>query len=139
MESLLNIDSINMIIKKNINKENNNIFRDFNTDRNTSLDEIFKILNNNHESEKISRIIDEIACIFAFGIANVVCTFDPEVIIIQGKFSRLGNYFYKKVKDIVKEAVFPLVKKKINIERSSISKEMGIMGSASMVLDVINI
>jgi predicted NBD/HSP70 family sugar kinase len=139
LESLLSLNQIILLIKKTIKRENNLIFKDFDKKENLKMNEIFEILNNNYNDNSLYEIIDKIANIFSLVIANVICTFDPELIIIHGKFSRLGDYFYDRIQNIIENKIFPEINKKINIERSLISKEMGIKGSASMVLDVINI
>lgn len=142
LEYLLSQHGINKLIKENMKKGNyksSPLLSEYNKESEISLDDLFNYFNNNPEDEFIRSIMDKIAHIFAIGLTNVICTFDTDLIIIHGKFSILIDEFFKKVKKVVKKNIFCDINKNIEIVKSINSKEMGIIGAASMVLDVIDI
>lgn len=54
------------------------------------------------------KITDQAAWYFAMAFRNVILTVDPEVIIIQGRYSAGGTYFLKKIKEyLYNQAYFP--------------------------------
>lgn len=53
-------------------------------------------------------IVDEAAGYFAIALRNIILTVDPEIIIIQGRYSTGGEYFRKKISEyLYNPAYFP--------------------------------
>lgn len=139
-EDVLGEININKMINANIKSNlhaNSPLHQKYMKDKKVTLEYLFE--SYNQKDEFAEYIIGKIIPIFAMAIANIVCNFDIDLIIIQGRYALLNDSFIEKVKEIVDRYVFPDIEKVIDIKRSLISKEMGIMGSASMVLDVIDI
>jgi len=139
-EDILGENNINKMINANIKSNlhtNSPLYQKYMKDRKVTLKYLFE--SYNQKDEFAEYIIGKIIPIFAVAIANIVCNFDIDLIIVQGRYALLNDSFIEKVKEIVNRYVFPDIEKEIDIKRSIISKEMGIMGSASMVLDVVDI
>ena len=65
----------------------------------------------------------------------IICTYDPDLIIIHGKYSLLNDDYYKRITYELEKMIFPGMKKKITIKRSLHSKEVLILGAVGMILD----
>ena len=141
-ENLLSEKNINNIIKENILKfdtSSSEIFKVYKNNNYIHLEDLFYILNNSHNDSFSKFILKKIIRLFAIGITNTICVLDPDLIIIQGKFAQLDDFFFEEVKRFINENIFKDINKEINIQKSTKSKEMGIIGAASMVLDIIPI
>ena len=101
-----------------------------------SLNDLFYHYNNNDKFSIL--VMRKVTYFFALLIINILCTFDIDLIIIHGKFAKLKDDFFNEISHLVNNNIFPEIKKEINIKRSLKSKEMGIMGAASMVLDIVS-
>ena len=95
--------------------------------------------NYNLGDEFANVIIEKLSNYFTLLINIIVCNYDPELIIIHGKYSMLDDKFFEKITGFIKESVFPTLKKKIVIKKSLQTREMAILGAAGMVLDGVSI
>ncbi|MHB8277798.1 MAG: ROK family transcriptional regulator [Candidatus Humimicrobiaceae bacterium] len=141
-EHLVSEKNINNIIKENIlrfDTSDSEIFKVYKNNNYISLEDLFYILNKNQDEDFSKFILKKIIILFAIGIANTICVFDPNLIIIQGKFTLLGDFFFEEVRKFINKNIFQDIEKEINIQKSTKSKEMGIVGAASMILDIIPI
>ncbi len=115
----------------------------------SSLSKIFAInsaikmedlFSNYNLGDKFSNlIVEKLSYYFTLLINIIVCSYDPELIIIHGKYSMLCDEFFEKITESINESVFPTLEKKIVIKRSLQTKEMAIRGAAGMVLDEVSI
>ncbi|MCL4416502.1 MAG: ROK family transcriptional regulator [Actinobacteria bacterium] len=141
-ENLVSEKNINNIIKENISKfdtSNLEIFKIYKNNNYISLEDLFFALNKNQDEDFSKFILKKIIRLFAIGIANTICAFDPDLIIIHGKFALFDDFFFEEVRKFINNNIFQNIKKEINIQKSIKSKEMGIVGAASMILDIIPI
>ena len=72
--------------------------------KNADNEKIKQVLNEN--SKKSEKIRNEISDYIGQGIASLTAIFDPEIIILAGGMSRLGNPFLKKIKSKTKKYLF---------------------------------
>ncbi len=138
-EDILGENNINKIIDANIKSNlhtNSSLYQKYMKDRKVTLKYLFE--SYNQKDEFAEYIIGKIIPIFAVAMANIVYNFDMDLIIIQGVYALLNDSFIEKVKELLNRYVFPDIEKEIDIKRSLLSKKMGIMGAASMVLDVVD-
>ncbi|GBR77520.1 sugar kinase NBD/HSP70 family [Candidatus Termititenax dinenymphae] len=70
----------------------------------------------------------------AIGIANLVNTFDPEVIIVGGGLSFNGDYFFQPLLKSLKMFQLLNPEKSIEILRAGCSKDAGLLGAVALVL-----
>lgn len=140
LENLLSESSINKMIgglAKEGYFENSMLLKKIDNSEYIKLEDLFISYNNDDGCAKI--VLDKISDYFSVMIISTVCTIDADLIIIHGKFSILKDKFFETVAEKVHGRIFPAMDKEINIKRSIKSKQMGIIGSASMVLDVVPI
>jgi len=139
-ETLINNKSINEFISEIIIKNtfnNSKMLNLFREKGKVSFEELFDFYNN--DDILAAKIIDKIIYWFGRGISNLICLYDPEMIIIHGEYLKLKDLFFRELEDVVSKNIFPHIKKKIVIKKSIIGHDIGIVGSASMVLDIINL
>jgi predicted NBD/HSP70 family sugar kinase len=79
-------------------------------------------------------LMDDIISWFAIGFSNVIVMYDPEIIIIQGVYTRAGDYFLENLREKVNEVSLVRIKKDVQIEYSRFGKERGVIGSAAHII-----
>lgn len=139
-ETLINISSINQSVKEITSKDNyesSPLFKIYKKNNRISFHELF---DNFNKGDKLAGfIVEKMIFWFGMGLSNLVCAYDPEIIIIHGEYLSLNDIFFEKLKEVVYRNVFPKMTKVINIRKSKIGKDIGIMGSSSIVLDTIEL
>jgi predicted NBD/HSP70 family sugar kinase len=68
------------------------------------------------------------------GIANIVNVFDPELIIIYGSASQLGDMGIKIIKNIIASNALPRIKRSVEVKYSRFGKEARIIGAFGLVI-----
>ena len=135
-EYYLGLKHANKIIRNNIKHKSYSsspIRKLVDSGEEVSFDDLFSSYNSGDEFSKI--IVEKITIYFSSLLEIILCTYDPELIIIQGQYSLLGDDYFKKISDIVKESVYPKVKKEIVIKRTLQAKEKSIIGAAGIIFD----
>lgn len=80
-------------------------------------------------------IIDDVAGWFAQGINNITMVTDPELIILQGVYTRAGDYFVERVQAQLDEmGGLPDVDKPVRLEYSIMDEKRGVVGAAAFVI-----
>lgn len=88
-----------------------------------------------HGDELVIKKVDEMSHWLGIGIANVLNSFDPELVIIHGKAIKFGDRVLERIRKTVAQHSFPLVNEPAAIRFSELGDEVGIIGAVSMVLD----
>lgn len=73
---------------------------------------------------------------FAIGIRNVMQTFDPELVLIQGEYAGAGEYFLDEVRAGVPRTSLLGLKKAPQIEYSRLGQYGAIIGAANYAADI---
>lgn len=80
-------------------------------------------------------IIDDVAGWFAQGLNNITMVTDPELIILQGVYTRAGDYFVERVQTRLNEiGGLPDVDKPVRLEYSTMDEKRGVVGAAAFVI-----
>ncbi len=79
-------------------------------------------------------LIDDVARWFIVGLGNIIMVNDPELIIIQGQYVKLGDCFLEKLREGVRHIGLPDVEKRVRIEYSTLGEERGVIGGAAFVI-----
>lgn len=94
--------------------------------------EVFK------EAEKgdtvAKHIIDSSLEYLGIGIANIITSFDPEMVIIGGGVSKAGTIVFEKVQEIVKKRCFEVMANGCKILPAELSTEAGVMGAVALAI-----
>lgn len=78
-------------------------------------------------------IIAQAANYLGIGLANLVNIFNPEVIVIGGGVSKMGEVLLKPTRKVVRERAFRLPAHTVRIVRSRLGDYAGIIGAAAYV------
>jgi glucokinase len=78
-------------------------------------------------------IVDRAAGYLGIGLANLVNIFNPEVIIIGGGLSKMGNMLLRPACNIIRRRAFELPAKTARIVRAQLGGNAGIVGAAEYV------
>jgi glucokinase len=83
------------------------------------------------------RVIEETARYLALGILSLIHTLDPELIIIAGKVSQIGDKLFQPLRDMVRRGNLNLEPDRLRIVPPKLGDDAGIIGGASMVFGVL--
>lgn len=81
-------------------------------------------------------VVEEQARWLAIGIANTVLVADPDLVILQGPYSRGGDFFVRMLHRHIDRAGLPRMQKNIEIVCSKFGRERGLVGAAHYVADL---
>jgi glucokinase len=82
-------------------------------------------------------IVAKAADYLGIGLANLVNIFNPELIVIGGGLSKMGNMMLGPARKIIKERAFRLPAQTVRIVRARLGSNAGIIGAAVYVSEVI--
>ena len=118
--------------KNGIEKGTRTTLPDYYIDGNLTFESIVNAYLGGDEFSK--EILEEYAYWLGVGIANIVNVFDPELIIIYGSASQLGDMGIKIIKNIIASNALPRVKRNIEVKYSRFGKEARITGTFGLVI-----
>lgn len=75
-------------------------------------------------------VITEAAYYLGVGLANLVNIFNPDIIIIGGGLSKLGDFLLEPARKVVRERAFRLPSQVVSIVPSKLGDDAGILGAA---------
>jgi glucokinase len=78
-------------------------------------------------------IVAEAAKYFGIGLANLVNIFNPELIVIGGGLSKMGDMLLKPARKVLKERAFQLPAQTVRIVKAHLGSDAGIIGAAAYV------
>lgn len=80
-------------------------------------------------------IVREAANYLGVGFANFVNIFNPELIVIGGGLSKMGDMLLKPARRVLKERAFKLPARTVRLARARLGSNAGIIGAAAYVFD----
>ena len=80
-------------------------------------------------------VLNRAAYYLGIGMINVVNVFSPEMIVLGGGMSKLGDLFIGPGKKMVKERAFPISSREVRIVTAELGNEAGVYGAAAFALD----
>lgn len=83
-------------------------------------------------NQKAIEIIDDAKEYLANGISAIYALLDPEIVILGGSVAIKMPHFVEDVKKRVEEKVFDVVKPYVNIVRTNLSEDSGLLGAACL-------
>ena len=78
-------------------------------------------------------IVSEAAKYLGIGLANLVNIFNPELIVIGGGLSKMGDMLLKPARKVLKERAFRLPADTVRVVRARLGGNAGIVGAAAYV------
>jgi glucokinase len=80
-------------------------------------------------------VVAKAANYLGIGLANLVNIFNPELIVIGGGLSKMGNMLLKPARKVIKGRAFQLPAQTVSIVRARLGSNAGIVGAAAYVFD----
>jgi predicted NBD/HSP70 family sugar kinase len=93
-----------------------------------TAEHIFEAANTGDQWAR--ELMDEVIYWFSLGFSNLILTYDPEIIILHGIYTRAGDYFLDKLRKRTNEVSLTRLDKHVEIEYSSFGREQGVIGGA---------
>jgi glucokinase len=81
------------------------------------------------------KIIENTAYYFGVGLAGIINIFNPEIIVVGGGLSSLGEKLLRPARKVVKERAFSLPTRTVKIVRSQLKDNAGLLGAAVYMYD----
>ncbi|MFC1899165.1 ROK family protein [Chloroflexota bacterium] len=78
-------------------------------------------------------IVSEAGEALGVGILNLVNIFNPEMVIISGGMSKMGDLLLNPVRQIVTERAFPLAARTVKITLAQYVEDAGLIGAAAFI------
>jgi glucokinase len=75
-------------------------------------------------------VIARTAYYLGIGLVNLVNIFNPEVIIIGGGLSKMGDFLLEPARQVVRERAFPLLAQAVRIVPAELGDDAGVFGAA---------
>jgi glucokinase len=82
-----------------------------------------------------ANIVRDAANYLGVGLANLVNIFNPELIVIGGGLSKMGNMLLKSARRVLKERAFTLPARTVRLVRARLGSNAGIIGAAAYVFE----
>ncbi len=83
---------------------------------------------------EIIELIDEVTCALGTVIANMVCGFNINTIVIAGMLTDMGPVFIESIQKQVSQNAFSLLANQTHIETSTLGKNIVILGVAALLM-----
>lgn len=80
-------------------------------------------------------IVSRAASYLGIGLANLVNIFNPELIVIGGGVSKMGEMLLEPARKVVKERAFQLPSRTVRIVRARLGSNAGIMGAVAYIFE----
>lgn len=94
--------------------------------------EVFKEAEN---GDKVSKdILDRALTFLGIGIANIITTFDSEIVAIGGGVSKAGEIVFDKVKEVVKKRCFTTLSENTKILPAELGTDAGVIGAVALAI-----
>lgn len=99
---------------------------------NIDIDSIFDASN---DQDKLALdLMDDAINWFGIGISNIILMYDPQIVIIQGIFTKAGEYFLKNLREKINKISLFSIKRETVIKYSELGDNAGLLGAASYIL-----
>lgn len=79
-------------------------------------------------------IIDRALTYLGIGIANIITSFDPEIIIIGGGVSKAGDIVFDKIKEVVNRRNFKTMSENCKIVPAGLGTNAGMLGAVALAM-----
>lgn len=85
-------------------------------------------------NKKAKKILKDITNYLGIGLANLTNIFNPELIIIGGGISNMGNLLFSPLRRAIKKYSMPLPGKKVKLIKARLGRRIGVTGAIALCL-----
>jgi len=133
LDSLISTRRVIRDAKRRYNEHPDSMIFKGKTTDSVTIEDIFKASNN---GDLLSQeLLDEVIQWLSIGIHNLILTYDPDLIVIQGSFASAGSYFIEKLRRKVNRVSLFEIRIESEIEYSLLGKRAGTIGAATFVIN----
>ncbi|MBI2851773.1 MAG: ROK family protein [Chloroflexi bacterium] len=75
-------------------------------------------------------VVSQAATYLGIGLANLVNLLNPEMIVIGGGLSKMGELLLEPARQVVRERAFPLLSRAVRILPAQLGDDAGVFGAA---------
>ena len=131
-EAMVSTSRILRMVKEKYNEYPDSII--FNNNGPDDVD-IYDIFDASNEGDKLAlELMDDVISWFGIGISNIILMYDPQVMIIQGIFTKAGKYFLENLRKKINKISLFSIERETEIKYSELGDKAGVLGAASYVL-----
>lgn len=94
--------------------------------------EVFKEAEKGDEVAK--DIVENALSYLGIGVANAVATFDPEMVIIGGGVTQVGDILFNKVREVVNKRCFKNMAESCEIAPAGLGTDAGVVGAVGLAI-----
>lgn len=94
--------------------------------------EVFKEAENGDEVSK--DIVDEALNYLGIGVANAVAIFDPEMVVIGGGVTQVGDILFNKVRQVVNKRCFKNMAEACEVVPAGLGSSAGVVGAVALAI-----
>ncbi len=81
-----------------------------------------------------AELIRSAAGYLGVGIANVVNSFDPQLVIVGGTLAQAGDLVFEPIRETLDRLLSPVLRAKVQVVPGTLGDRAGVIGAASLVL-----
>ena len=86
-----------------------------------------------------NQLILKVAYYFGVGVANLINIFNPEMIVIGGGLSNMGERLFKPAHRVVEERAFNRAYRTVRFVKAALGRNSGVLGAAAFAMDEMKI
>jgi len=131
-EAMVSINRILRMAKEKYKEYPDSII--FNENSPDGID-IYDVFDASNKGDKLALdLMNDAIKWFGIGISNIILMYDPQIVIIQGIFTKAGEYFIENLRKIINKISLFSIKRETEIKYSELGDKAGVLGAASYVL-----
>lgn len=95
----------------------------------------YEVFKEAEKGDKVSKeILERSFNYLGIGVANIITSFDPEVVVIGGGVSKGGQIVFDKVKEVVNKRCFKAMSEFCKIVPAKLGTDAGVLGAVALAL-----
>ncbi|MBC2582539.1 ROK family protein [Clostridium sp. DJ247] len=95
----------------------------------------YEVFKEAEKGDKVSKeILNKSLDFLGICVANIIVTFDPEMVVIGGGVSKGGQIVFDKVQEVVNERCFKAMTETCRILPAKLSTDAGVIGAAALAI-----
>lgn len=95
----------------------------------------YEVFKEAEKGDKVSKdILDKSLGYLGIGIANIISSFDPEMVVIGGGVTKGGQIVFDKVQEVVNKRCFKAMSEFCKIVPAALGTDAGVIGAVALAL-----
>ena len=105
-------------------------------DSKANITDTVQIFENYDRNEPVAKqVVEEEVEMVAAGLANLVNVFNPQIIIIGGGLSEVGEWFINRISEATGNRAMECAMKNVQIVKAKLGNKAGWLGAAAFALE----